>query len=150
MVWTEVLLDGRTDLYRLYVFPRGGITAPRHRSYILEPIVRPHAGAIGDAFMLMQDDARTHTAQVSMTFIDDTDISVMNWPAVSPDFNPTEHTWGIRSRRIRQRPHHPENVQNHIDALVQELQAIPLNDIRRMTSHCQACGNAKRDQTNYW
>ena len=68
-----------------------------------------------------------------MTFIDDTCISLMNWPIRSPDTNPTEHTWGIISIRIRQRPHHPENVQN----LIQELQAIPLKGIRCMTRCCQ-------------
>ena len=92
----------------------------RHRSDILEPIVRPHECAIGDVFNVMQYNARSHTALVAMTFIDDTGISVMNWPARYPDINPTEHTWGILSRRIRQRPHHPLNVQNLIDALVQE------------------------------
>ena len=55
-----------------------GIMAARHRYTILKPIVRPHTGAIGDAFILMQYNARAHTAQVSMTFIDDTGISVMN------------------------------------------------------------------------
>ena len=74
MVWTEIPLDGHTDLY---AFHRGGIMAARHRSDILEPIARPHACAIGDAFILMQDNARAHTAHVAMTFIDDTGISVM-------------------------------------------------------------------------
>ena len=100
--------------------------AARHCSDILEPIVRPHACAIGDAFIVMQDNARANTAQASMAFIDDTCVSVMNWPVRNPDINPPEHTWGILSRRIRQQPHHPDNVQNLIDALVQELQAIPL------------------------
>ena len=42
MVWTEIPLDGRTDLY---VFSRGGITAAIHRNDILEHTVRPHACA---------------------------------------------------------------------------------------------------------
>ena len=81
MVWTEIPLDGHTELY---VFPRGGIMAARHRSDILEPIVRPHAGAIGCCHLLfhdLPDNARSHTAQVSMAFIDGTCISVMNWLA---------------------------------------------------------------------
>ena len=118
MVWTEVPLDGHTDLC---VFPRGGIMAARHRSDILEPIVMPHACANGDSFIVMRENARANTAQASITLIDATCIRVINWPAMSPDLNPTEHTWGILSRRIRQRQHHPENVQNLIDALVQEL-----------------------------
>ena len=116
---------------------------------MLEPIVRSYAGAIGDALILMQDNARAHTAHVYMTFIVDTGVSVMNWPARSPYINPTEHTWGILSRRIRQRPHHPENVQNLIDSLVQELQAIPLKRIGSMTSRCQECVNDKGGQTSY-
>ena len=117
--------------------------AARHRSEILEPIVRQHACANGDAFILMQ-------AQVSMTFIDDTCIRVMHWPARSPELNPTEHTWIILSRRIRQRQHHPENVQNIIDALVQELHAIPLKGIMSMTRCCQECVNDKRGLASYW
>ena len=41
MVWTEIPLDGHTYTY-MYVFPRGGIMTARHRSHILEPLVRPH------------------------------------------------------------------------------------------------------------
>ena len=68
---------------------------------VLEHIVRQHAGTIGDGVIVMQDNACAHIAQGSMTFINDTDVSVMNWPARSPDFNTTEHAWGIRFRRIR-------------------------------------------------
>ena len=87
MIWTEIPLDGNTDLY---VFPRGGITTAIHRSDILEHIVKQHAGAIGDGFILMTDNARAHIAQVYMTFIDYTDIRMMTWPARSPDFNLTD------------------------------------------------------------
>ena len=86
MVWAEMSLDGRTDLN---VFAGGGITEARHRtSDSLEPIGRSYADAIGDAVILMQDNACVHTAQVYMTFLDDKGISVMNWIAMSPDLNP--------------------------------------------------------------
>ena len=75
MVWTEIPLDGRTVMH---VFARGHMTAAIHRKYIREPIVRSYAGAIVDAFILMQDDARAHTARVSLSFIDDDGISGMN------------------------------------------------------------------------
>ena len=145
MVWTAVQLDVHTDLDS-----GGGIMTARHRSDILEPIVRPHAGAIGDAFILMQDNACAHTAQVFMTFTDETCIIVMNWQAMSPYINPTEHTWGILSRHVRKRQHHPENVQNLTDAQVQELQATPLKGSRSMTCRCQEYVNDKGGQTSYW
>ena len=111
MVWMEIPLDGRTDLY---VFARGGITSERHRNDIREPLVRPYAGAIVDAFILMQDNACAHTARMYLTFHCDEGISVMYWQTSCEDLNSIGHTWGILSRRIRQRPHDPGNVENRI------------------------------------
>ena len=106
---------------------------------------------LGDGFILMQDNARARIAQVSMTFIDYTDISVKNWPARYPDFNQTEHAWGVLFRRIRQWPQHPENVQNLIDALVQELQTIITKGHQEYATSLSACVNDMGGHTtSYW
>ena len=151
MVLAGISLGGRTDLY---VFPRGGVTAVWYLNEVLEPIVRQYAGAIGDTFMLMQDNARAHTARVAMSLLDDECITVMNWAARSTDLNPIEHGWDMLSRRIRRRQHPPDNLQTLIDAIVQEWQAISQNDIRRiirsMSRRCQECANARGGHTSYW
>ena len=76
----------------MYVLVGDGITAAIHRSDILEPIVRPFAGVIGDAIILIHDNALAQTVLVSMTFLDVEGISVMNWLTMSPYLNPIEHT----------------------------------------------------------
>ena len=133
-----------------YVLARGGITAAIHCNDIREPIVRPYSGTIGDAFILMQDNVLSCTVRLSMNFLDDEAIIVMNWPVRSSDLNLIENIWDNLFRRIRQRPHHPENVQNLIDALVQELQSMPQNGIRSMPCRCQECVNYRVGHSSYW
>ena len=138
MALAEISLDGRTDMY---VLVRGGVTAAIHRSDNLEPIVRQCAGVIGEAFILIQDNALAQTVLVSMTLLDVAGNSVMNWLTMSPDLNPIEHTWCNLSGHIQLRSYHPEKVQNLIDALVQQLQSLPQNGIRSMPRRCQECMN---------
>lgn len=150
MVWGGVSIDGRTDLY---VIPGGSLTALRYRDEILEPIVRPFAGAIGETFRLVQDNARAHTARVVMNFFDDEGIEFIDWPARSPDLNPIEHVWDMLSRRLALRPNPVQNVRELSDALVAEWNAIPQDMIRSvirsMSRRCRECQNARGGYTHY-
>ena len=125
------------------VLVRGGITSSIHRSDILEPIVRPFVCVIGDAFILIQDNALSKTVLVSMTFLDVEGNNGMNWLTMHPNLNPLEHTWINLSRHIRLRSYHPQNVQNLIDALVQKLQSIQQKGIGSMPRRYQACMNVR-------
>ena len=142
--------EGRTYLH---VIDRGTITGIRYRDEILEPIVRPFAGAMGDRFVLMQDNARPHTARVSLNFLEEEGIEVMDWPARSPDLNPIEHVWDILRRRVVQRHHPPRVVLDLRRALVEEWDAIPQNDIQRpiqsMPKRCLECIQARGGHTHY-
>ncbi|KAI4872445.1 hypothetical protein NFI96_033688, partial [Prochilodus magdalenae] len=75
--------------------------------------------AIGPGFLLMQDNAIPHVAGVYQQFLQDEGIEAMDWPARSPDLNPTEHIWDIMSRSIHQCHVAPQTVQELADALVQ-------------------------------
>ncbi|KAI3352648.1 hypothetical protein L3Q82_019292, partial [Scortum barcoo] len=86
MVWGGISLGGRTALH---VLARGSLTAIRYRDEILRPLVRPYAGAVGPGFLLMQDNARPHVVGVCQQFLQDEGIDAMDWPARSPDLNPS-------------------------------------------------------------
>ena len=53
--------------------------------------MRPFAGAIGNNFILMQDNACSQMAILTMDYLYQEGIEVMDWLARSPDLNPIEH-----------------------------------------------------------
>ncbi|KAI4884472.1 hypothetical protein NFI96_001274 [Prochilodus magdalenae] len=129
MVWGGISLEGRTALR---VLARGSLTAIRYRDEILRPLVRPYAGAVGPGFLLMQDNARPHVAGACQQFLRDEGTEAMDWPARSPDLNPTEDIWDIMSRSIHQSHVAPQTVQELADALVQVWEEIPQETIRHL------------------
>ncbi|GBL74568.1 hypothetical protein AVEN_235482-1 [Araneus ventricosus] len=66
MVWAGISLGGHTDLH---VFHGGTLTGVRYRDEILDPYVRPYADAIGNDFILMDDNARPYRFVVVEDYI---------------------------------------------------------------------------------
>lgn len=150
MVWAGICMDDRTDLI---VVAGGALTGLRYRDEILDPVVRPFAAAIGEGFILVQDNARPHIARVAMDFLEAEGIDVMPWPARSPDLNPIEHAWDMLGRRIAARHPPPNTVQALRDALVEEWPNIPQHSLRQlilsMPRRCQECIQARGGHTSY-
>ena len=59
MVWGGGILGGKTDL----VCIQGSLTARAYLGTILELIVLPFSGVVGEGFTLMHDNARPHVAR---------------------------------------------------------------------------------------
>lgn len=150
MVWAGISIDYHTDLY---VIDNGSLTAVRYRDEILHPIVRPIAGAVGQDFLLMDDNARPHRAHVVNDYLQRETIVRMDWPSRSPDLNPIEHAWDILQRRVSARNNPPQNRQELTRALQEEWQRIPQIGhrrlIRSMRRRCQAVMRVNGGHTPY-
>jgi transposase len=150
MVWAGVSLGGRTDLYLL---PSGTMNGQRYRDEVLDPYVRPYAGAIGDTFILQDDNARPHRSRLVDQYLQENTIQRMEWPARSPDLNPIEHVWDALGRRIAALNPPPQNIQGLRRALEQQWSLLPteLLDtiINSMKHRCESCIAVRGDHTQY-
>lgn len=148
MVWGGITSDARTELF---VFPpRQSLNAVRYIEILNEHVV-PFAPYIGEEFLLMQDNARPHTAVMITQFLNDVGINRMPWPAKSPDMNPIEHLWDELGQRVSRR--NPENLNELRIALTEEWDNIPqitiTNLIESMPRRMEAVIAARGGNTRY-
>ncbi|GFU53163.1 transposable element Tcb1 transposase [Trichonephila clavipes] len=121
LVWGEIILGSRTDLHVLRVTMTGHI----YRDVILEQHIRLFRGAMGAEFLFIDDNARPHRANIVDECLQSEDITRMDWPAYSPDLNPTEHVWDMLSRRIAAHQPPPTCLRELRRALLDEWCYIP-------------------------
>ena len=63
--------------------------------------------AINQPVVFMQDNAPCHTTKSVKIFFSEDDVTVMEWPAQSPDMNPIENVWKLLNERAK----NPRNVE---------------------------------------
>ncbi len=103
-------------------------------------------------FIFQQDLAPAHTAKSTKSWLNDHGVGVLDWPANSPDLNPTENIWGIVKRKMRNK--RPKNA-DELKATVKEtLASIPPQQCHKlipsMPHPIEAVIKAKGADTKYW
>ncbi len=98
MIWAAMSSAGVGPL----CFLKSTVNAAIYQE-ILEHFMLPSAEKLyGDAdFIFQQDLAPAHTAKGTKSWFNDHGVTVLDWPANSPDMNPIENLWGIVKRKMR-------------------------------------------------
>ncbi len=149
MIWAAMSSAGVGPL----CFLKSTVNAAIYQE-ILEHFMLPSADKLyGDADLIFQQDlAPAHTAKGTKSWFNDHGVTVLDWPANSPDLNPIENLWGIVKRKMRDT--RPNNA-DELKATVKETWAsIPPQQchklITSMPRRIEAVIKAKGAPTKYW
>jgi hypothetical protein len=95
---------------------------------------------------LQHDNATSHTAHSVRDFLQHRNVSVLPWPAKSPDFNPIEQVWDLLDRRVRARaiPEMSGNLQ------VPWWKSGVTSHSKNWQIWCSPILNAAGGHTRYW
>lgn len=93
-----------------------------------------HSGS----WTLQQGNAPVHTAKHKKEWLNSKNITVMDWPARSPDLNPMEDTWSILARAVYRDRRQFETIESLKQCISLEWSKIDQ----------QTCYNLSRSLTN--
>ncbi len=144
MIWAAMSSAGVGPL----CFLKSTVNAAIYQE-ILEHFMLPSADKLyGDAdFIFQQDLAPAHTAKGTKSWFNDHGVTVLDWPANSPDLNPIENLWGTVKRKMRDtRPNNADELKAAIKAT---WASIPIL-ITSMPCRIEAVIKAKGAPTKYW
>ena len=85
---------------------------------------------INQLYLFMQDNDPYHPAKSVKTFLSEEDVTVVEWPAESPDMNPIENVWKLLSERVKEK--NPRNVEELWTNLKGEWEKIWIQDINSL------------------
>ncbi|GFU72358.1 transposable element Tcb1 transposase [Trichonephila clavipes] len=150
MVWAGIPLGYRIDLH---TFKRDSVTAVRYRDEVLEPILRLYVAAVGPTFVLMDDNARPHRADIVHDYLESEGIAHMACPAYSPNLNPIENLWDALGHAVSSRFPPPATLIELETALQEEwrlLNSVLVDHlIESMVRSCKLCIHMRGDHIPY-
>ncbi len=149
MIWAAMSSAGVGPL----CFLKSTVNAAIYQE-IVEHFMLPSADKLyGDAdFIFQQDLAPAHTAKGTKSWFNDHGVTVLDWPANSPDLNPLENLWGIVKRKMRDtRPNNADDLKAAIKATWASIPPQQCHKlITSMPRRIETEIKAKGAPTKYW
>lgn len=149
MVWAAISALGKSEISFVDVT----MDAEKYGE-VLEETLLPFAYAVyGNNFIFMQDNAPCHTSQGIREWFKHLGISVMRWPALSPDLNPIENVWSLLSRMVYSNGKQYTTLEDLKTAIQESWENLSShfiqNNIRSMPDRCVKVIQRNGDKISY-
>ena len=125
MVWAGFSAFGKTPL----VFVTHRMNSKNYQN-VLEDNLLPYMRRFPSIrFTYQQDNATIHVSTDTQGWLKKKKVSTLDWPARSPDLNPTENLWGILVRDIYADSRQYENVNQLKEAIQKAWDRVSLDQL---------------------
>ena len=123
MVWGGFGISGKLEL----AFPSCRMNSQEYQGVLESYLLLLLSGPRPRTHVLQQDIAAVHVSNSTRKWLQRNGIKVIDWPACSPDCNPTEILWGIMVRRIYTNSGQYNSVRDLKEAVVVAWEEIDRN-----------------------
>ena len=110
-------------------------------------------GKTTDDVVFQQDNDPKHTSKKAKKWFEDNEITVLKWPAQSPDLNPIEHLWHHLKKKLWEYEQSANSVTELWERVQEEWEKIPKEEcqklIESMPRRLAAVVRAKGGYTKY-
>jgi len=99
MCWGAVSMHFKSKL----AVVQGSMTSQRYIETLQGYLLDEKDESFVRRMVFQQDGASCHTSKATQTFLSSTGLTVLPWPANSPDLNPIENVWAVLKQSVEKR-----------------------------------------------
>ena len=151
MVWGCITPQEPGRLHRI----EGRMNAVQYCEILTESFlgILADQGLSPDDVIFQQDNDPKHTSRRAQEWFEENRVTVLPWPASSPDMNLIEHVWDMLDRKVRSRRRLPSNLDDLWRILQEEWNNLNIGAIQglydSMPRRVEALRAAKGSYTRY-
>ena len=127
---------GHAELYA------GSIDSTRHRDILRHSLIKSFREFYPDGpWIFQQDNVRFHTTPETVTYLHEKGVTLIEWPAWSPDLNPIENLWNVIKARVYSR--FPQSLEEMEAVIREEWADIDLKStLSKSPIHSSLCSHS--------